>query len=153
MKIVGYSSYSHVTQEPFLKKASSVKSQIVEQAQQGQQYGSGLDTLLIFYNFEAVANEFAGTDFLKTRFEVQRYNKKEESLRVNVFVGFDELTSKTYEEQIVFYFNTTLDALSLVKRKIAKNRYIRIDFDRLQEDIRKGFLTRCPWLMETDKRK
>ena len=104
--------------------------------------------MLIFYNFEAVPDEFAETDFLQRKFEVQRYNSKEKSLRINVFVGYDELTNRSYEEQVTFYFNTTMQALKMVKEKFAKrkNPDVEVDFEKLQNDIRKGFLQAFDWL-------
>lgn len=148
VNMLGYSSYSHVKQEPFLGRASRAKSKVVEEAQQGKDYGKGLDTLLIFYNFEAVPNEFKGTDYLEKRFEVQRYNSKEKSLRVNVFVGFDELTRIPYEEQIAFYYQTTIHSIELVKEKFARSKSsnINVDFERLLRDIKQGYFDNFTWL-------
>ncbi len=148
MKILGYSSYSNEEQYQNVLRAFRAISETTERVQNRNEYGTGLETLLIFYNFEAVPDEFAETDFLQRKFEVQRYNSKEKSLRINVFVGYDELTNRSYEEQVTFYFNTTMQALKMVKEKFAKrkNPDVEVDFEKLQNDIRKGFLQAFDWL-------
>ena len=148
MKILGFSSYSNEHQYGSVRDADNAISDCTERAQQNSDYGKGLDTLLIFYNFETEPDEFAGTDFLQKKIKVNRYNSKEKSLRINVFVGYDELTNKTYEEQITFYFNTTMQALEMVREMFTKrkNPDVEVDFEKLQNDIRKGLLEAFDWL-------
>lgn len=145
--VLGYSVYWHESQSKEYKIAYSIKSDIVRNSQQEESnYGTGFDTILIFYNFETVLDEFSGTDFLQKKISVYRYNGKEKSIRVNVFVGFNEFTGKTEEEQIAFYYRTTLQALLLVKEKFSKrkNRHVNFDFDRLLEDVKQGYLKAYP---------
>ena len=148
MKILGYSSYSNEEQYQNVLRAFRAISETTERVQNRNEYGTGLETLLIFYNFEAVPDEFAETDFLQRKFEVQRYNSKEKSLRINVFVGYDELTNRSYEEQTTFYYNTTMHAIELVKERFVKRRRsgVDIDFKKLHQDIKRGFLETFHWL-------
>lgn len=148
MKIVGYSSFTNEQQYEDILAAYKLKSEVVRKAQYNNTYGSGLNTLLIFYNMETVPNEFTGTEFLKKGLEIQRYNSKEKSIRVNVFVGYDELTSKSYEDQVLFFFNTTMKSLEMVKEKFLKrkNPNVDIDFGKLLKDIEDGYLNEFTWL-------
>jgi hypothetical protein len=148
MKILGYSSYTNEQQYSIVLPAYKQIANSVEMAQIGKRYGTGLDLLLIFYNFEAVPNEFIETDFLVKKFELQRYNTKERSLRLNVFVGYEELTSKGFEDQVNFYFNTTMHALKMVIEKFSKrkNVNVNVDFSKLYEDIERAYLSDFPFL-------
>lgn len=147
MKVLGYSSYSNESQYASVLPAFKAVSEVVEKAQQNGDYGTDLQTLLIFYNFETDPDEFSGTNFLQKKIEVQRYNAREKSLRVNVFVGFDELTNINYQRQIAFYYETTMKVVETVIQKFARRPVRRhIELEKLYMDIKKSFLREFDWL-------
>lgn len=149
--ILGYSAYWNKNQTIYLNNSYKIKSEIVELAQQKNDYGTGLETLLVFYNFETEPNEFAGTDLLEKKIALRAYSTKEQSIRVNVYVGFNELETKTEVEQIEFYFQTTIKAIDLVHEKFSKrkSKEVNIDFKMLKEDIIQGFISQYPNLAQS----
>lgn len=65
MKLLYYSSYTNEQQYVNIGTSYKKVSEVVDKAQAGKNFGEGLNILLIFYNFEAVPNEFAETNFLE----------------------------------------------------------------------------------------
>ena len=138
-KILGYSCYLNEAQNEKYKEAYSTNYDIVDRSQkEPSSYGSGLETILVFYIFETTKGEFDNENF-KT--SVSRYIRSDKSIRVTFYVGFNEFDNKSAEDQLQYYFTTTTEALGMIKAKFQKQKHpgVQFDFDLLIEDIATGF--------------
>ena len=138
-KILGYSCYLNKPQDEKYRKAYSIKSDLVERSQMEPSfYGSRLETILVFYIFEPSKGEFDKENF-KT--SVSRYSRSDKSIRVTFYVGFSEFDNKSVEDQLQYYFTTTMDALHMIKAKFKKqkNSGMKFDFDQMIKNISDGF--------------
>jgi hypothetical protein len=95
----------------------------------GNDYGQGLEILLIEYHLEGQFLQIP-----EERYKVNSYRRKEQSVSVTVYVPetfklLSELEKKN------FIISTTKDAVILVKEKMAKKENMRINFDKLLSDL------------------
>ncbi len=138
-KVVGFFYYLREEYDSDFSPVMRSLSKVIEEGQRDS-YGVGLKTLLISYIFDGYPNEY------RVRRSIVSNYRKDESIKVEYVVRFNDFHNCTNEERKKYLYNSVIKAIELVHERLRKKKEIQVDFNLLQSDMK---LILENWMRET----